>query len=90
MVPGCCLLIVLSRQSRCVHRVDGDCLLCVTGVVACVNPYLCRVWVVLLQSCSLCLEVVLGLWSLVVVGRSCQSLWEMRALMMVWLFVARV
>jgi len=61
MVPGCCLLIFLSRQIRCVHRVDGICFLCVTGVIECVNPYLCRVWVILLQSFRLCLEVVLGL-----------------------------
>jgi len=72
MVPGCCLLIVLSRQSKCVHRVDGVCLLIVAGIDACVNPYLCRVWVILLQSCSLCLEIVLGVWSLVVLGRSCR------------------
>ena len=61
MVPDCCLLIVFSRQIRCVHRVDGICLLCVTHVIECVNPYLCRVCFILLQSCSLCLEVVLGL-----------------------------
>ena len=36
-MPGCCILIVWSRQSRCVDLVGGACFLCVTGVVACVN-----------------------------------------------------
>ena len=38
MVPGCCRLVVLSRQIKCVHRVDGICVCCVTGVIECVNP----------------------------------------------------
>jgi len=68
MVPGCCLLIVLSRQIRCVHHVDGICVLCVAGMIECVNPYFCRVWVILLQSCSLCLVCSLWWFWVVVVG----------------------
>jgi len=89
-VPGCCLLIVLSQKSRCVHLVVGMCVLCVAGVSECVNPYFRRVRVGLLQSCGFCLEVVVCLKSLGILCWSCLRVWEMRALIMVWLFVAWV